>query len=79
MVHLDVVAFAVLLLEISPVFWELSTKKVVPADGCLLLQQTLVTGGIWRWIKVVVTEETKEAFSNDVEEHGIYKVIDGLQ
>jgi hypothetical protein len=67
--HIDVESGAVLLLEVDPVFRELSTIEVVPADSGLLFQEALVSRWVMCRVKVFVAKEIEQAFSEDVEKH----------
>ena len=58
---------AVLLLEISPLLRELTTKKVIPADSQLLLEEALVAFWVEGWVDWLVTEKMEEAFVQDVQ------------
>jgi hypothetical protein len=57
----------VLLLKISPFFWELTTKKIIPANSELLLKNVLVAVWVEPIINLLITEESKEAFMQDIQ------------
>jgi hypothetical protein len=59
MVHGNVMTFAVLLLKISPVFREFATEQIVPANGGLLFQESLVSGGIGCRVDMFVVKESE--------------------
>jgi hypothetical protein len=56
----------VLLLKISPFFRELTTKKIIPASSELLLMKVLVAVWVERSINLLITEESEEAFVQDI-------------
>jgi hypothetical protein len=62
---------AVLLLEISPVFREFPTEKVVPAYCLLLFEKTLISRRVWFRVNMGVAEELKKAFTEDVGENWV--------
>jgi hypothetical protein len=76
--HAKLVAITVLLLEVAPVLRELATKKVIPANGFLLFEKTLVARRVQGGVDTFRKEEAKDAFTKDVQEDWVEKGFYGF-
>ena len=74
--HFDIVGVAVLFLEISPVFGELSLQEVVPTYCMLLFEKTLVTRRVWGRVNGGVQEKLKETLTENVQEDWIKEGVE---
>jgi hypothetical protein len=77
--HGTMVSGAVLGLEIAPFFGEFSAEEVGPADGTLLLEETLVSRRVWCRIKGLISKVAEEAFVKDVLKDRVQKGVKGVE